>query len=205
MTGLSSYGWSPLGYRPNTTANSATYEVTTSSASITPVYNSGATLYAVYERYINCYSGANAATSSSEPQFYNTNPTTSSVDIPTPTAITNWTTVGYRLGTSVITSSSQCYYTTYGSKTPEYNSDFSSGLYANYSRQITWYWNRNGATENPVYGPTYDTIYMSANSTSLGKKWLVFPPSDTYVRAGYLFTGWAEGSTSGLVHGASVN
>lgn len=205
MTGLSSYGWNPLGYRAGTAATTAAYAVTTTATSITPEYNVSATLYATYRRYINIYSGANKATSSSPAQYYNTNPTTSAIDVPTPTAITNWTTVGYKLGTGVITSDSQCYYTTYGSKTPAYNENLSAGLYANYSRQIIWYWNRNGATENPVYGPTYDTVYMSTDSTNLGKKWLVFPPSDTYVRAGYLFTGWAEGSTSGLVHGASVN
>lgn len=186
-------GWSALGYRVNTTATTATYAVTDSASSITPAYNSSATMYAVYSRTITVYSGANKATTSTLTQYYNTNPTITSITLPAPTAISNWTTLGYR-GNTIADEATR----SAGSYTPAVDESVST-FYAVYNRVYTMSYNANGGSGTQA--STTKTIYMNTNSTNLNL-YFNFPQNTFTAPAGQSFQAWTLGSTSGTSYGA---
>lgn len=188
-------GWSTLGYRVNTTATTATYAVTDSATSITPAYNSSATMYAVYSRTITVYSGANKATTNTLTQYYNTNPTITSVTLPTPTAISNWTSLGYRSNTTAGEATISA-----GSYTPAVG-DSVSAFYAVYSRVYTMSYNANGGSGTQE--STTKTVYMNTNSTSLNLS-INFPQNTFTAPTGQQFQAWTLGSTSGIPYGAGA-
>jgi type II secretory pathway pseudopilin PulG len=178
-TTLSSYSWSALGYRTDTTATTATYSVTTSAKSITPAYNASATLYAVYSRTITFYSGVSKATSSTATQYYNSNNSVSSVTAPAPSTTTlssySWSALGYRADT---TASGASYSVTTSAKSisPAYN--VSAILYAVYSRTITFKSGVNEATSSTI------TQYYNSNGSVSS---VTAPAPSTTTLSGY---GW---------------
>ena len=80
-------GWSPLGYRANTTATNRSYAVTTADKNITVTYNTVNTLYAVYSRTVTMAYNANGGTgttaSHNSTQYYNSNGGVSTVTFKT--------------------------------------------------------------------------------------------------------------------------
>ena len=133
-------------------------------------------LYAVWKRTCNFYSGINKATTSSATQYYGGNAT-----LPNLTAISGWTSLGYRddttAGTKEFSTGSQVYT---GGK----------DLYAVYNRTLTLSYTNGGGSGNAPSNTTSTQYYNSANNVSTASFTLA---NNTFTREGYSFSKWAAG------------
>ena len=200
LTGLSSYGWEASGYRIDTTASAATYEVTTEDTNISPEYNVGnssttVNLYAVYTRDLTLrYNGngntGGATPSHTSPQKYNTNGARTSVIFVTKS--NGFTRTGYQFYKWANDSTSGAQVVAGGNAaafSPVYNSNATTKtMYA--------IWN---AINYPI---TYDLdggTVSPANPTSYTIETETFTLTNP-TRDGYTFVGWtgSNGTTPEL-------
>ena len=199
LTGLSSYGWSASGYRADTTASTATYEVTTEAIDVSPEYNVGnssttVNLYAVYSRPLTIVYIGNGATGGTTPnqsrtQYYNSNGTKSTASFSTRSngfirtgySFSKWA-IGSLSGTQVDAGQTTSF-------SPLYNSTSTTlSLYALWNAAnypITY--DLDGGTVSPANPTTYQitTPTFSLNNPT---------------RNGYTFVGWtgSNGTTPEL-------
>ena len=139
-------GWARLGYRKDTTAAKPVHFAATTAAEAehTPAYNDPDANYAVYERTITFYSGkSDSKETKTATQLLNTNNNTvTAVRFPVPTAITGWTTLGYRAddkGVALATAPAGYGYAVTNAATnhsPAYN--IPNTMNAVYSRTVTF-------------------------------------------------------------------
>ena len=223
LTGLSSYGWSALGYRADTTASTATYAVTTEETNITPAYNVGNTnttvnLYAVYTRDLTLsYNGngntGGATASHTLPQRYNTNGAKTSVTFTT--QANGFTKTGYTFskwandsasGTQVTAGSNAAAFS------PAYNSNATTKtMYAIWNAntyKVEYYQGNNtttaGATKLGESTHTYDTAQNLSTyatlKTSSGKS-----EPQSWVFYGWSANNGTTATTRTYTNGQSVN
>ena len=181
-------GWTTLGWRGDTTAGAKVYG-TASTGNISG--GSSTKYYAVYSRTVTFYSGTSKATTTSATQYYNSNGAYSVV-APTPTAISGWTTLGWRGDTTA------------GAKV--YNAGATitastTAYYAVYSRTVTLAYNGNGSTSGSVANQTA-TQYYNSNGTITSPSFTL--RANGFTKTGYTFTKWAAGSTSGTQYVAGA-
>ena len=165
-------GWTTLGWRGDTTAGVKSYN---SGATITATTT---TYYAVYSRVVTFYSGANNATTTKSTQYYNSNGA-NSMSAPAPTAISGWTTLGWRGDT---TAGAKVYGT---ASTGNISGGSSTKYYAVYSRTVTFYSGTSKATT------TSATQYYNSNGA-----YSVVAPTPTAI-SGWTKLGWRGDTTAG--------
>ena len=183
--------WTALGYRADATASTATALTT---GTVKPAYNTATpTYYGVYSRQITFKSGAPTGTASSTKptQYLNVNGNkVSAVSAPAPTAITNWTALGYRANTTA-TTASYAVTTSAVNISPAYTTG--NTMYAVYSRTLTIKYagnsNTGGSTAN-----TTKTIYLNSNQAATSSQ-VVTLATNGFTRTGYTFNKWTIGST----------
>ena len=195
-TGWTFYGWTTDG----TGSYSRDYEDQSSVVNLSNTQGSTVNLYAVYKRTINCHSGINRQQNSTLTQYYNPYKTDkiSSITMPTPRAITNWTALGFRTDTTASTAT----YVAGASVTPAYNE--TPVYYAVYSRDLTITYDANGSTGST--SNTVKAVYMNTNQTTTSSQEVTLAYNNFDVTQA-AFAGWAEGSGSGAVYnqGATYN
>lgn len=187
--GYSFNGWATS--TANATAGTVAYADGANMTTGTTTSGGTVNLYAVWKRTCTFYSGASKGTTNTATQYYGGN-----VTFPSITAISNWSSLGYRDDTTA------------GAK--EYDTGaqaYTSGntLYAVYSRTLTVSYNGNSNTSGSTTSTT-KTVYLNSNSTTTSSQSVTLA-SNGFVRTNYVFKKWAEGSTSGTqyVEGASYN
>ena len=189
-------GWTKTGtgtgYRNSATAGAATVAL---NAAVTPVYNeTNLTYYGVYTKVINVYSGVNKGTNNSQTQYLNTNGNiVSGISLEVPATIENWTAIGYRDDTTV-GDKETAVTTSAVSITPAYSTSAIS-YYAVYSRTLTIKYNGNSPTSGSTDSTT-KTVYLNTNSTTTSSQQVTLA-NNGFIKNGYAFSKWAEGSTSG--------
>ena len=130
----------------------------------------------------------------SQTQYLNTNGNiVSGISLEVPATIENWTAIGYRddatagdKETAVTTSAV--------SITPAYSTSAIS-YYAVYSRTLTIKYNGNSPTSGSTDSTT-KTVYLNTNSTTTSSQQVTLA-NNGFIKNGYAFSKWAEGSTSG--------
>jgi len=177
LTSLSSYYWNAIGYRDDTSR--ATFEYSFSQSVTPTVTDSTPYFYTVYSRPIKLYATSNSTAEETLTQYYNSGTTsTSSVELPYPTDITNWTALGWRTDTSDFTAT----YEAGNNYAPAYNSKATS-LYGVYSGSLIFY-HGEGSTQ-------YVTRYRVGTTPST----VTAPEScnKDYSSYGWSCTGWRSG------------
>ena len=125
-----------------------------------------------------------------------TNVVNGTITTPTPASVSDWTTLGWRDDTTA------------GAK--EQNSGTSitptvTTYYAVYSRTLTISYNGNNSTSGSV-DDTTKTIYLNANSTETSNQQVTLSDNtDGFIRTGYSFSKWAEGSATGTQYEAGAS
>lgn len=176
---------------------------TTATDSLTRMYTNGqsvinladadktVTLYAIWQRNATFYSGTNGSTTAT--QYYNSKGGNYSVTLPsTITAVTGWTALGWRNDTTA------------GGK--EYDSganvtESEATYYAVYSRTLTISYNGNSNTGGTTASQTRTQYFNSSGSTSNTTGNLA---TNGFARTNYIFSQWADGSTTGTKYNAGT-
>ena len=177
-------------------------------------YNSAGNinLYAIGKRTFKFYSGkAPTSVTNSQTQYWNPHSTDtsylSSITIPTATAITGWTYLGYRATNDA---SSTTTFSTTGSNTPAANSLTGFDFRTIYQRNVTINYDGNGATGGstaPTTAIQYYNSGIASSGSNVGAN--VSTPSFTlasngFTKDGLTFSKWADGSVSGTQYAAGA-
>lgn len=166
QSGYTFAGWSTSG-----DATSATYTDGQNVNNLTNVSGESIDFYAIWQRTATFYSGTSNSSTATATQYYNPKGVKYVVATPSITAISGWTTVGWRADTtagdkeiseeSSISSSSQKFYAVY-SRT----ATFYSGISKASSTTRTQYYNSNGAYA--VVAPPASEITAISGWTTIG-------------------------------------
>ena len=180
QSGFSFYGWTT-----GTSTLTRTYTDGQSVNNLTSTNGGTITLYAIWKRTVTFYSGLSKATSKTETQYYNPKGGNYTVTCPTPAAISNWTTLGWRGDTSAAAKS----YSSGGTSTSS-----ASAFYAVYSRTLTLKYHGTMATTGSTESQTMTQYYNSNGSKSTPT---VALRKNGYTHEGYSFDKWAQDSLTG--------
>ena len=180
QSGFSFYGWTT-----GTSTLTRTYTDGQSVNNLTSTNGGTITLYAIWKRTVTFYSGLSKATSKTETQYYNPKGGNYTVTCPTPAAISNWTTLGWRGDTSAAAKS----YSSGGTSTSS-----ASAFYAVYSRTLTLKYHGTMATTGSTESQTMTQYYNSNGSESVPT---VALRKNGYTHEGYSFDKWAQDSLTG--------
>ena len=182
-------GWTELGWRHDTTAADKEYDY--SQTSVPYTIGTTDTYYSVYSRDINVYSGVEKATSAVATQYLNTNANTvSAISVAAPTAISNWTALGYRDDTDA--ADKEYGSAAAGNVTPAFSAG-AVNLYAVYSRGLTITYAGNGNTGGSTANTTA-TVYMNTDSTVTSSQ-AVTLRANGFTKTGNTFRKWLIDST----------
>ena len=180
--------WSDVGYRNDNVADEPGAETAgvisnSEGQKLAPVATQTSTTYnAIYSRTLTFISGIEEGLTVDEAtQYLNVNDNvTSSVLAPAPTAIANWTALGYR--DDVDTDVAEYVVTTSAADiTPAYTTN--DTMYAVYSRELTVHFDGNGATSGSTQDIT-TTVYLNSNSILTSEQTISLPVNG-YSRTGY--------------------
>ncbi len=192
----SSAGWAFAGWSTSQNGLTVTYTDGQSVSNLTTTSGGTVNLYAVYSRTVNVYSGLGKATNNSKVQYANYCASTqsSSISLTTPTAISGWTTLGYRDDTDANASE----YGSTASVTPAYNA--SANYYAVYGKSCsaTFYSGVNKATSTTK---TSEQAYYNTNTASANLPSTVTFITETEANAASISSwtkaGWRDDTTVG--------
>ena len=179
--GYSFQGWATSA--SNATAGTVAYADKANMTTGTTTSGGTVNLYAVWKRTVTFKSGKAKETSSTATQYYGGN-----VTLPSITAITGWTTKGFRDDTTA------------GAKEFDTGAQAYTGaatLYAVYSRTITLTYANGGGTGTDPSNTTGTQYYNSNGSVSTVSLTLATNP---YAKTGYTFSKWTDGNA-----GASID
>lgn len=183
----------PLGYTfggwatSQTNATAGTVKYTNSQTVTNPngITSGSTTLYAIWKRTINFYSGLSKANNTTRTQYYD-GANSKGANITTPTAtnctdISGWTELGWRDDTTA------------GAKETNFNTSISPSVtsyYAVYSRTLTMTYANGGGTGTAPSNTTVTQYYNSSPKISSPSITLA---TNTFSKEGYNFTGWDQG------------
>ena len=184
-SGAAINGFSPLGWRTDGTASTATNAQTNATTiTLTPAANTQPTYRAVYSRTVPFYSGQSKATTTNITQYYNADNTWA---LTTATAaqctdIANWTELGWRDDTSAAAAEKG-----FGAA---WDSS-ANAFYAVYSRNraITY---ANGGGTGTAPSNTNATQYYNTNPTTTTPSFTL--ATNPFTRTGYTFSKWDLGN-----------
>ncbi len=208
----SSHGWAFAGWSTSQTGTDRTYS---NGGSINPsTYAETVNIYAVGSRSVTFASGkAPTSLLATKTQYWNPYQSGTSyvtgVDVPSATAISGWTFIGYRAtndASSTVTIAAANAGTSY-----KLNSGYVSSVFRSiYSRTLTMAYNANGGsgtTASHTGTQYYNSGYPSSGSNSGANVTSVSFTLKTngFTKAGYNFTKWADGSASGTQYAAGAS
>ena len=184
-------GYTFVGWRENSTANSSV--LTSKTMGTSPI-----SLYAVFKKTVTItyYNNSTTKSTASGTQYYNNGNVANPTFTITQASKSGWTARGWATGTGA--SASVAYSSINGT-------EFSTNttLYGLYYQTITLSYNGNGSTSGSVSSQTGTRYYNSAGNTSNPNFTL---KSNGFSKTNYNFAKWAQGSASGTQYtvGASV-
>ena len=175
-------GFTAIGWRNDTSADSQKWNLTGNYTVDGSGDQTNWTIYSVYSRTATYYSGSNKSTTTTATQYYSSANNYSVTTPSAPTAISDWTAIGWRSDTN--TSSAQ--YSTTGTITAS-----AQVYYAIYSQSVTLSYSGNGNTGGSTASHTATRLYNTNGATynpTLNLK------SNGFTKTNYHFTKWDLGA-----------